>query len=55
LKTAKKYNFHKDINTKDAIIENLKLKDKLMEKVKSGDNEENEENEYEDNQKMKMI
>jgi U3 small nucleolar RNA-associated protein 14 len=61
-KTVKRYNLQSDVNVKEAIKENFKLRDELMKKIKGleddeeegGHNEENEEDEeaYEEEEEM---
>jgi U3 small nucleolar RNA-associated protein 14 len=42
-KTVKRYNLQNDANVKEAIKENLKLRDELMKKIKSNEDDEEEE------------
>jgi len=49
-KTVKRYNLQNDLNVKEAIKENLKLRDELMKKIKGNENSDEDENEDEENE-----
>jgi len=49
-KTIKKYHFDKDQQVKEAIKENFQLRDKLLEKIKGKENE----NDFEENEEVEQ-
>jgi len=52
-KTVKRYNLQNDLNVKEAIKENLKLRDELLKKIKGRENSDDENSENEENEDEK--